>query len=141
MTGPDVSSILQRLIHKLDPQGKFLQAWALRGGVSAAVTAIAYEKADGNTRKVVVRVHGEADRRGNPELAAVEFKLLRILRAAGIPAPNPLYLDSSCELFPHPAVIAAYIEGKTAFNPVDLDKTVRIMAENLAAIHRPWPCK
>ena len=139
MTGPIETSILQRLVLKLDPQGKLLKAWELQGGVSASVTAIEYQIADGSTRKMVVRVHGEANRRGNPDIASDEFNLLGILHSADIPAPNPLYLDLSCGLFPHPAIVLTYIEGETNFDPTDQDSTVCVMAENLAAIHRIQP--
>ncbi len=68
---------------------------------------------DGLSEKAVVRLHGEVDRAGNPDIAADEFRVLEIVQAAGIPVPAPLYLDTSCELFEIPYLVVAFVEGET----------------------------
>jgi aminoglycoside phosphotransferase (APT) family kinase protein len=112
-----------------------LRAWELKGGVSAQVTALEIERPGGQTHKMIVRQHGAVDRQHNPQIAADEFKLLHITRAAGLPTPAPYYVDRSCEIFPEPYVVIEYIEGTTEFAPVDIRDLIPQLATQLARIH------
>ena len=69
----------EQMIQKIDSQSKLLRTWKLQGGASAQITAIEIERADGQTKKMIVRQHGEGDLEDNPQIAADEFKLLRLL--------------------------------------------------------------
>jgi aminoglycoside phosphotransferase (APT) family kinase protein len=130
------STTFARLARKMAPGSTLLRAWTLHGGVSAQVTAIELQHADGTTRKLTVRQHGAADRARNPQVAADEFALLRIVHGAGVPAPAPYYLDQSGEIFETPAVVLAYIEGETVFALADIPDLLPQFARQLAAIHR-----
>lgn len=132
----DNSSAYERIVRRIVPGGRLLAARELEGGVSARTVAVEFERAGGVREKVVVRLHGEADRAGNPEIAADEFRLLEIVQAAGIPAPIPLYLDRSCELFEIPFLVESFIEGAPDFEPVAIERSVRRIAGPLAAIHQ-----
>src|SRR6476659_9053970 len=88
----------EQLACKLYPQARLLRAWALTGGVSARVTALEVELGGGLTKRMVVRQHGDVDRKRNPQIAADEFKLLQILQSVGLPAPAPYLLDQSGEV-------------------------------------------
>ena len=120
----------------MEPQSRLLRAWPLAGGVSAQMTAMEIERADGSISKRVVRCHGEVDRTRNPNISAHEFRLLKILRSAGIAVPTPIYLDQSESTSPAPCIIVEYIEGSTDFAPADLDDTLVQMARQLVWIHR-----
>lgn len=124
------------VVHKLDPQARLLRSRAMIGGISARVTALELERADGLTQKVIVRQHGEADRKRNPQVAADEFRLLELLRAAGIAVPAPFFADQSGEIFPEPYVVMEYVEGSTDFAPSNPAEVIHQMAEHLSRIHR-----
>lgn len=127
---------ISEVIHRIDPQSTLLRAWPLPGGVSAQVTAFEMERADGQTQKLVMRRHGERDRRQNPDVAAHEFKLLQVLESTGVAAPLPRYLDQSGELFPTPYLVVEYVEGETDSAPSDVDSLLQQMAAYLARTHR-----
>src|SRR6266545_4048879 len=120
MTESKEDNKFERLVQKIDPQSKLLRTWELKGGVSAQVTALEIERPDRQTNKMIVRQHGEVDLKHNPRIAADEFKLLQLLRSAGLAVPTPYYLDQSGEIFSTPCVVIEYIEGQPEFAPADL---------------------
>lgn len=124
------------IAHKIDPHSRLLRVWKMEGGVSARVTALEIARADGHTQKMIVRQHGDADLKRNPQVATVEFKLLQFLQSAGLAAPAPYYLDQSGEIFSIPYVVIEYVEGKTEFAPSDLDDSIFQLAAYLASLHR-----
>jgi aminoglycoside phosphotransferase (APT) family kinase protein len=136
MTDPRDTSAFARLARKIDPGCTLLRAWTLHGGVSARVTAIEVQRADGQTQKLIVRQHGAADLARNPQVAADEFALLRIVHEAGIPAPAPYYLDQSGEIFGTSVIVLEYIEGETVFALADAPDLLPQFARNLVAIHQ-----
>ena len=125
----------ERLVQRIDPRNKLLRTWGLKGGVSAQVTALEIERSDGQTRKMIVRRHGKADLKQNPHIAADEFKLLQILRSAGLAAPRPYYVDQSGEIFATPCVVIEYIEGRPEFAPSHLPDFILKLATRLSGIH------
>jgi aminoglycoside phosphotransferase (APT) family kinase protein len=120
---------------KIAPQSKLLRAWPLTGGVSAQVTALEIERADGRAQTMIVRQHGSVDLKRNPQIAADEFKLLQILQSAGLATPTPYYLDQSGEIFPTPYLVIEYIAGTPAVAPADVPDLVLQLATHLASIH------
>ncbi len=130
----DVKKYIQ-IMEKFDPEALLVRAWKLEGGVSAQVMALEIEQAGGQTKKLLVRQHGEVDRAQNPQIAADEFKLLRLLHAAGLPTPEPYYLDQSCEIFPIPYIVIEYIEGEAIFSLDAVPDLIPQLAGQLARIH------
>jgi aminoglycoside phosphotransferase (APT) family kinase protein len=126
----------ERLVRRIEPQGKLLRAWQLAGGVSARVTGLEIEQADGHKRRLVVRQHGEADLRANPRIAADEFRLLQGLEAAGLAVPMPYYVDESGEILATPYVVIEFVEGEAEFEPHDLGGLLAELAAQLASVHR-----
>lgn len=125
-----------QLVQKLDKGSKLLRAWELKGGISAQVTAVEMERPDGQTKKVIVRQHGERDLKRNPQIAADEFKLLQILDSAGMPAPKPYALEPAGEIFSTPCIVIEFIEGHVESSPTDVTGFVETLAANLAKIHK-----
>jgi aminoglycoside phosphotransferase (APT) family kinase protein len=113
-----------------------LRTWRLEGGVSAQVMAIEIALPDGQTRKLIVRQHGEADLKRNPNIATVQFRLLQILQSSGISTSAPYYVDQTAVIFATPCLVLEYIEGVPEFAPADVADFVRQAATHLAAIHR-----
>jgi aminoglycoside phosphotransferase (APT) family kinase protein len=126
----------EQVVHKIDPQSKLLRTWKLQGGVSAQVTGIEIEQADGRTKKMIVRQHGGRDLQHNPQIAADEFRLLRGLYSLGIPAPEPYQCDQSGEILPTPYVVIEFIEGETEFAPANLTDFLLQFASHLIRIHQ-----
>jgi aminoglycoside phosphotransferase (APT) family kinase protein len=125
-----------QVVQKIDPQSKLLRTWELKGGVSAQVTALEIERADRDTKKMIVRRHGEVDLKHNPDIAADEFKLLQLLHSVGLPSPRPYYLDQSGEIFSTPYIVIEYIEGEPEFSPSNLPEFILQFATHLSRIHR-----
>jgi aminoglycoside phosphotransferase (APT) family kinase protein len=125
----------EQVVQKIDPQSKLLRAWGLKGGVSAQVTVLEIERPDRQTTKMIVRQHGDVDLQHNPQIAADEFKLLRILRSAGLATPTPYYVDLSGDIFPNPYVVIEYVEGETESVPADMNDLIQQLATHLARIH------
>ena len=125
-----------RVVHKLAPHSTLLRALALKGGVSAQVTALEIEQPDGRIQKLLVRQHGEVDRAYNPQIAADEYRLLRLARSAGLAAPTPYYLDQSGEIFSTPYIVLEYIEGQPEFAPAHMSAFLLQFATQLSRIHQ-----
>jgi aminoglycoside phosphotransferase (APT) family kinase protein len=125
-----------RLARKIAPDATFLHAWTLHGGISAQVTAFEIAHADGRTQTLIARQHGAVDLAHNPNIAADEFRLLRLLRAAGMPVATPEYVDQSGEIFATTVVVVGYIEGESLLRLDDAPALVPRLAAQLARIHR-----
>jgi aminoglycoside phosphotransferase (APT) family kinase protein len=126
----------EQVVQKLDPQRKLLRTWELKGGLSAQVALLETLRPDGQTKKMIIRQHGEVDLKHNPHVAAVEFKLLQLLHSVGLAVPTPYHLDQSGEIFSTPYVIMEYIEGKPEFAPAHLPDLILQLATHLSRIHQ-----
>ena len=124
------AAVLAAVLRRYDPALRLLRAAPLEGGISA--TVIALEVTDGGpARRLVLRRHGASDLAWNPAVATHEYRLLQALRAAGQPVPEPLLLDTACDLLPTPYLLQGFIPGDGAL-PADPGPA---LAERLAAIH------
>ncbi|CAH0265967.1 Stress response kinase A [Peribacillus sp. Bi96] len=126
----------EQLIQMLDSGNKLIRVWDLKGGISAQVTGLEVLQSTGQNTRLIVRQHGDNDLKRNPNVAADEHKLLRILKAAGLPVPTPYYFDQTCEFFSKPCVIIEFIDGNPEFTPSNLKEYIFQLATNLAEIHR-----
>lgn len=125
----------EQVVARVAPGSRLVRAWRLEGGVSAEVTGLEIARPDGALEKALVRRHGLADLAANPNIAADEYRLLESVYAAGLPAPEPLFLDTSCELFPTPYLVVEFIEGAPEMAPADPLSFARELAAILARIH------
>jgi aminoglycoside phosphotransferase (APT) family kinase protein len=121
---------MDRIVQKIAPGSKLLRQWMLTGGISAQVTALEIEQADGQRIKRVVRQPRET----NYTRAADEFRLMQQVQAAGILVPTPYFLDESRTILPAPYFVMDYIEGQV--EPTDLPHAIQQMALCLATIHQ-----
>jgi aminoglycoside phosphotransferase (APT) family kinase protein len=58
------------------------------------------------------------------------------LRSAGLPVPEPYYLDQSCDIFSIPYVVIEYIEGKTEFTSENVPDLIDQFTIYLSRIHQ-----
>ncbi|WP_064094010.1 phosphotransferase family protein [Rossellomorea aquimaris] len=124
-------SRIKNIVQEIDSQLQLLRMWQLKGGVSANVTAIEVMQPNGKIKKMVVREHGETDRKQNPRMARDEFNLLKNMKSAGVLVPEPLHYREKGSY-----ILIEYIEGKPDFTPSDIDCYLIQAASNLVEIHR-----
>jgi aminoglycoside phosphotransferase (APT) family kinase protein len=127
------------LAEKVRPGSRLVRAWALTGGVSAQVTAMELALPDGRRTKLVVRRQGAVDRERNPRIAEDEFRLLALLRDAGVPVPAPHYVDGAGEVLGSPCVVMEFVEGQAGPDSSDLPQAIPQMASQLSRIHNVTP--
>ncbi|MCW3055005.1 MAG: phosphotransferase family protein [Chthonomonadales bacterium] len=139
MIPPNDNTQFERLLQRIEPNSTLLRSWSLTGGVSAQVTAMEIVSADGQQQRWVVRQHGTADLARNPQIALHEFTLLQQLHAEKLPAPKPLYLDESREIFSDPILVTEYIDGTPGFPSIPAPHAMITYVELLLRIHRVWP--
>jgi aminoglycoside phosphotransferase (APT) family kinase protein len=135
MTDLPEGAKFEAVARKIDPGGRLVRVWDLKGGVSARTTALEIALGSGGTRRVIVRQPGPVDRQQNPNAAADEFRLLPGLLSVGIPVSRPCLLDSSGEIFLFPYLVLEYVEGATEFAPSNLDDFLAQFVLNLCRIH------
>jgi aminoglycoside phosphotransferase (APT) family kinase protein len=126
---------LERLVQRIDPKGRLLRTWQLKGGASAQMTAIEVGRLDGQTKKLIVRQPGKETPQQNPHAARNEFRLLQILHSAGLAVPMPYHLVETNEIFTLPCLVVEYIEGDLEFAPSNLADFTFQLAAQLARIH------
>ncbi|HEY7031758.1 MAG TPA: phosphotransferase [Thermomicrobiales bacterium] len=135
MTDSQQDDAFRRLVQRIDPRARLLRTRRLTGGVSAEITVLEVARSDGETTKLLVRRHGDSDRAHNPHIAMDEFRLLEIAQAHALAAPEPYYVDESCDLFPTPVLVVEYIEGEADFAPTDLAGYLSRVVAELVKIH------
>ena len=136
MTDTNDDDRLERLIRDIEPGGRLLRTWRLKGGSSAEMTPFEIALPNGRTTKLILRRPNAGSAEPNPRAAADEYGLLIFLRSAGLPVPVPRHLDQSAELFATPYLIIEYLEGEPDYAPTDMADAVRQLAACLAQIHR-----
>jgi aminoglycoside phosphotransferase (APT) family kinase protein len=109
----------------------------LEGSYSNHTHLVKVEFGDQPTQQIVLRRYNEAngDCVGK---ARREFYALTHLDRHGFPAPKPLYLDDSGQLFGSPGIITAFVGGRQiemAVRADDWRDKIDIAARTLARIH------
>jgi aminoglycoside phosphotransferase (APT) family kinase protein len=125
----------EQLVQRLYPLGRLINAWELKGGVSAQITALEVLLPGEQVMRMVVRRHGSRDLARNPQVAADEYRLLKLLKYEQMESPAPYYLDKSCSVFTAPYIVIEFIDGVVEFSPADLSNYLQQMATSLARIH------
>ncbi|MFO7288579.1 MAG: phosphotransferase family protein [Bacillota bacterium] len=136
MTDFKENKAFAEVVRKIDPLRRLLSFQELSGGVSARTALLETERPDGRREKLLFRQHGARDLRRNPRIAADEYRLLGILRSAGLPVPKPYALDTSRRLFPAPYLVMEFIEGEAVDDPADPRTYLHQTACHLSRIHR-----
>ena len=128
-----------QLIQRIAPQSKLLRSWELKGGLTAEMTGLEVEGADGEVRKMIVRRRRWRDgetMEWRRQRAANEFRVLQVLGSRGVVVPTPYYMDLSCDVLPKPYMVLEYIEGQPDFTRANGTDMAAQIARQLANIHR-----
>src|SRR5262245_53350846 len=97
-------------------------------------------RADGRREKVTLRRFvREGHRFSTPSHVAHEFKILRLLEQAGVPAPRPILLDSEGKTFGTPAIVMSYLPGGPRFPTKGLEDWTGGLADVLLKVHDITP--
>lgn len=123
---------LHKVARRLMPDGDFVVSRNLTGGISAVTTYLEVAAPGGTTARYVMRRHGEADRRRDPHIARHEYELLKLLHGQGVRVAAPCLAGES----PEPFIVVEYVEGETLLEPADPVRAARVLADQLASIHR-----
>jgi aminoglycoside phosphotransferase (APT) family kinase protein len=124
-----------QIIQMLIPGGRIIETWPLQGGISAQMTALAYEHPDGQAGKFIIRQPGGQALKQNPYAAAFEYKVLQLTNSLGLATPAPLLFDPSGKIISGPYLVIDFVEGKPDFSPANPNLLARQMADHLARIH------
>lgn len=124
---------LSRLISRAFPGATFNSFELLTGGVSAQVYRLDLHHSDESRGRVVLRILGDGYTRQSAEL---EFDLLGGLFEAGLPVPEPLFVDATCKWIDRPHLIMSYVDGTTVPPESGMERYIDDMAQTLSLIHR-----
>jgi aminoglycoside phosphotransferase (APT) family kinase protein len=123
------------LIQQIAPGSRLVRAWALSGGISAAMTAFELEQPGGQVRSLILRQPGEETLARNPRAAEDEYRILQLAHSSGLAVPEPVSLVPAMESFSPPGLVIEFISAHPDFSPVDLNQFSFQLAEQLARIH------
>ena len=126
---------LAQVVQRLHSDATLGEVWALRGGISAQMTALEVRLGDGATRKLIVRCPNARTLQHNPDAAADEFRILQIVQGLGVKTQTPYLLDTSGTILPTPYLVIEYIEGAPTYAPVDVTHYAAQVATQLAKLH------
>lgn len=130
----DERGLFERVAQVVAPGGVLRRCWSLAGGISALTDALELEQA-GLLRRVVVRRYLAATLASDPRVPERECALLNMVRECGVPAQNPLALDSSGRVWPTPYLVLEYVDGAPDFAPNELEGFTHQLAAALARVH------
>jgi aminoglycoside phosphotransferase (APT) family kinase protein len=119
----------------LVPDGIFIAANALPGGLSAQTTLLEIQLPDKTFKKFVVRRPPPWALKKDALAALTEYNLLKKLRILKVDVPNPVLIDQEGTFFGTPCLVVDYIVGKTDFSPLNISDSLRQMAFQLSKIH------
>ena len=125
-------NILNRAVKQID------RRWSLQGfdNLSARVSALHVATTLGDSKRLMLLTHCDADRALNPHIARTEFHLLQLLNRTHLPVAAPLHLDESHQ---PPFLITTALPGKTRFETIDLPGFCVKLADTLSTIHAVNP--
>jgi aminoglycoside phosphotransferase (APT) family kinase protein len=136
--GDEVSVSLEqadKLVRALRPDCRALRVWSVAGAVSSEVTGIEVQKGDGDHCRLALRQYGAEMLEAAPSIAAAEFRLLKLLWAAGLPVPQPFLADESGTIVQGSCILTEFIDGERIHQPPDLPSFIRQLGTALAAVH------
>ena len=110
----------------------------LRGGLGAQTHVLTLEASGGSRERVVLRRHFVRESL-NPERAQREFRILGLVKDAGIPSPRALHLDAHGEYLGAPALLLSYLPGRSLYEARDEVAWTEELARVMLAIHAVSP--
>ena len=128
----------QSILDSIAPGHQLVSVAETRGSFTNESRILNCRTPSGDPLRLVVKFLIEDDPSAS-ERAIVEFHGLRIARAGGIPAPEPVYLDEAGALLGIPGVVTRYVDGRQVAAPSDPVKWAKALALQLIRIHDITP--
>lgn len=128
-------SRLQSLVSRIRPNGSLIRMWPLTGGITNTMTVIEIEHPSGDTERLVVRQFGRRATCNVPDSAGIEFRVLRVLEKAEIPAPRPVYLDVTHTISNDPLLVVSFLDGSPDLGEIDVRVICAQLAHFLTRLH------
>ncbi len=126
----------QLIVEAVAPGYRLLSATEAEAAFTNSVHVLRCVSPAGNeVRLVVKRMTDDPD----PERATADFHGLRTARRHGIPAPEPLYLDSTGDLLGIPGIVSGFVEGEQVSYPEDVRAWSVDIARTLLRVHDVRP--
>lgn len=129
------SESITALLREIAPGSRLVDMRLMDGSFSNSTVLVTAVTNTNHTQQFVVRryaVFGDYDR---GEKARREYKTLELLAAPGLPAPEPLFLDTTGDVLDTPGIVTSFVAGQQVIAPVDVGSWVRELAVTLARIH------
>ena len=127
---------LEQVVRWMDSGASLLGSRVVQGGTAAQVIALEVRLAGGRVTRVILRRYGDVALRQDPLIAEHEFRLLELVHAAGLPAPQPHGFEQSGAILGRPYLLTEYVDGAPELAPADPGALVPQFAAQLAAIHQ-----
>ncbi len=109
----------------------------LLGGISSSVHLVRLETATGQRQAIVVRRYDQiTHNRDDQATSEREFRLLEALAESSFPAPRPLLLDATGDLFGAPTVVMTRMPGRVLLAPRNVEEYIEQIARMLVDLHR-----
>ena len=117
------------------PGGRVGRVRRLGGGLASTTHAVDLIAPSAEPLRLVLRRYGGWRLANDPDAGVREWRVLTLLRQAGVPVPEPVWLDASGEVFGGPALVTTRLPGRGLLRPRDPAGWARQLGEALAAIH------
>ena len=127
-----------RVLHKVNPELTLVSISPARAAFTNVVRVLECHSSSGNTLRLVVKLLTD-DPNNAVRRASAEFHGLRLARAHGIPAPEPLYLDVTGELLGVPGLLTRMVDGHQIVAPENITEWAEMIADVLLKIHAIRP--
>ena len=127
---------MQHLLDEIAPGGRITAITRLRGGISCGMHGVNITERTGAKLRVVVRRYNDYWAKKEPQIAHREFRTLKALEKAGIPAPRPIWVDPDGATFGAAAIVQTWLPSRANLAPTNLDTYLNRLAEALAQLHQ-----
>jgi len=127
---------MQLLLDEIAPGGRVIAITRLRGGISCGMHGVNITERSGAKLRIVVRRYNDYWAKNEPQIAHREFRILKALEKAGIPAPRPIWGDTDDTTFGTPTIVQTWLPGRANIAPTNVDTYLNRLAEALAQLHQ-----
>ena len=117
-------------LSRFAPEARLLRSWELKGGISATMTVLEFERTPQQLDRVVVRELKWGDLAARRKALEREFKTLQAIVAFGLPAPRPYCIDDAGNQG-EPALLLEHVEALPDLAPASVCEATREMARTL----------
>lgn len=131
-------ALAQKLLDRIVPGHRFEAATPAGAAYTNRVHLVDASASDGSRVRLVVKQLTDSR---DAVRASAEFHGLGVAHRAGIPVPEPLYLDAEGELLGAPGLVTRFVAGAQVMRPDDVAAWARAQAEILLRIHAVAPSR